>query len=137
MMISGKIRTAMIDHAMQEAPIEACGYLAGVSGSSGSHARRQFALKNIDAREDHFSFDPQEQFTVCKAVRQEGLQIVAVYHSHPVTPARPSEEDIRLAYDPEIVYVIVSLDGGEPSIRGFRILKGVVEEEPIIIEDNP
>ena len=134
MIVPWEIVKGMIDHAVREAPIEACGYLAGPDGGA---VKRMYALTNIDARADHFSFDPKEQFAVHKAARQEGFRILAVYHSHPATPARPSEEDIRLAYDPALIYVIVSLAEGEALVRGFRIRQGIVEEEPIIIEENP
>lgn len=111
------------------APIEACGYLAGSEGRITSY----YPLTNIDNREDHFSFDPQEQFVAQKSARREGLKIIGVYHSHPVTPARPSTEDIALAYDPAALYVIVSLMDEKPVIKGFWIRQGMVREEELII----
>lgn len=116
--------------AEREAPVESCGYLAGTEG----RVTRHFPMMNIDGKEDHFSFDPQEQFRVLKAARQEGLRIIGIYHSHPASPARPSPEDVRLAYDPTVVYVIISLLGSTRSIRGFYIRKGEIVEEPLIIE---
>jgi proteasome lid subunit RPN8/RPN11 len=56
---------------------------------------------------------------------------LANYHSHPETPARPSDEDIRLVYDPNISYVIVSLAAGQTDVKSFRIQNGVVEKEEI------
>jgi hypothetical protein len=46
-------------------------------------------------------------------------------------PRRPSAEDIRLAYDPQLSYVIVSLAAEPPDVRSFRIRAGVVEAEPV------
>jgi proteasome lid subunit RPN8/RPN11 len=117
-------------HAEREVPVEACGYLAGNSGN----ITRYYPLTNIDGKEDHFAFDPQEQFATQKAARQEGLRIIGIYHSHPASSARPSEEDIRLAYDPTVVYVIISLMGGTRTMRGFHIRKGEVVEEPLSVE---
>jgi proteasome lid subunit RPN8/RPN11 len=57
--------------------------------------------------------------------------ILANYHSHPETPARPSEEDIRLVFDPNISYVIASLASEIPDLKSFRIKNGVVEKEEI------
>jgi proteasome lid subunit RPN8/RPN11 len=54
-----------------------------------------------------------------KSARANGQKIIANFHSHPATPARPSEEDIRLAYDPNIVYIIISLAEAEPVIKAF------------------
>lgn len=132
MIIKRNIVEAIFAQAEQGAPIEVCGYLAGDSG----RVTRFYAMRNVDGKADHFSFDPKEQFDVHKSARQEGMRIIGVYHSHPVTPARPSLEDIRMAYDPAIVYVIVSLMGGVRTIRGFHITQGKVEDEPLITEEE-
>jgi proteasome lid subunit RPN8/RPN11 len=90
---------------------------------------KQFPLTNIDHSNEHFSFDPREQFGVLKEARSQGLQIIANYHSHPESPARPSEEDIRLAFDPDIIYIILSLqEKDNPVIKAFSIKEGIVEQ---------
>ena len=119
-------------HAEKDAPIEACGFLMG----SGGSVTRSFPVTNADKREDHFTFDPEEQWAAYKLAEEEGLDIIGVYHSHPAHPARPSPEDLRLAYDPSLLCVIVSLMGGERTVRGFYIEEGKVREEPLIIERN-
>jgi proteasome lid subunit RPN8/RPN11 len=124
-----KIIDALVAHAREEEPIEACGYLAARDGL----VCKLYPLTNTDQEAEHYSMDPKEQFAVVREAREEGLTVCAVYHSHPETPARPSEEDINLAYDPNMSYVIVSLFGDEPSVKSFRIRKGVVEVEPIEI----
>jgi proteasome lid subunit RPN8/RPN11 len=76
--------------------------------------------------------DPKEQFAVVKDLRAKGLSMLAVYHSHPETPARPSEEDIRLALTPDISSVIVSLaDSAVPSVKSYKIASGNVQIEAI------
>ncbi len=124
--IKEQVLERIVAHAEKEAPIEACGYLAGKNGVITKH----YELTNVDQSPEHFSFDPEEQFNVLKQVRNEGLEIMANYHSHPATPARPSQEDIRLAYDPAISYFIVSL-AGNPKIRSFKIKNGVVTQQKI------
>lgn len=118
--IPGNIVEELYDHAQTGLPEEICGYLAG----NGREVSRVFRMTNIDHSPEHFAFDPAEQFQVIRAARKEGLEILANYHSHPETPARPSEEDIRLAFDPEISYVIVSLAAAEPDMKSFRIRNG-------------
>ena len=125
--ISQQIIDEIINHASLGLPEEVCGYLAG----SGQIVNKQFRLTNIDHSPEHFSFDPVEQFQVVREARRLGLEILANYHSHPATPARPSEEDIRLAFDPNISYVIVSLVAELPDVKSFRIQKGKVEKEEI------
>ena len=124
------LHDALIEHARRDAPIEACGYLAGVvdvAGVAGAH----FPLTNIDASAEHFSFDPAEQFAAFKEAGKQGMKLIACYHSHPATPARPSAEDIKLAYDPPISYIIVSLAEEEPVVKSFRIQGGEVKTEEI------
>ncbi|MDR2034397.1 MAG: M67 family metallopeptidase [Helicobacteraceae bacterium] len=118
---------ALIDHAKADAPIEACGYLAGDKES----IKKIYKMKNVDNSEEHFSFDPNEQFTALKEAGKLGLRLTACYHSHPATPSRLSQEDIRLAYDPNISYIIVSLAGENPVVKSFRIKSGIANEEEI------
>jgi proteasome lid subunit RPN8/RPN11 len=127
--IPQQIINDLFDHAKTGLPEEVCGYLAG----TGREVTRQFRLTNIDHSNEHFSFDPQEQFQAVREARKAGLQILANYHSHPETPARPSQEDIRLAFDPNISYVIVSLAAEIPDIKSFRIQNSEVEKEEIEI----
>lgn len=119
----------IIEHAQKDNPIEACGYLAGSNGI----ITRSYPLTNIDNSPEHFSFDPKEQFGVVKDARKRKLEIIANYHSHPETPARPSEEDIKLAYDPNILYFIVSLAESEPYAKAFKIVNREVSPVEITI----
>lgn len=127
--IRNEIITSLIENAIKNAPIEACGYLAEKDNVIGTI----LPLTNIDNSEEHFSFDPKEQFDSVRKIRAEGMKLRAVYHSHPASPARPSEEDIRLAYDPNISYVIVSLYNNEKTVKSYIIKNGIVQEEEIVV----
>ena len=129
MKITKGILEKIYEQAEEEAPLEACGYLAGKEGVITSH----YKMTNIDKSETHFSLDPKEQFQVAKSVRADGSDLVAVYHSHPASPARPSEEDIRLAHDSSIIYVIVSLENEKRTCGAFTIKNGMVTPEPLDI----
>lgn len=115
-----------------ESPLEACGYLVG----RGDIAEIDFPMRNTDKSAEHFTMDPMEQFDAMRRARDAGLKILAVYHTHPATPARPSEEDIKLAYDPGIIYVIASLATATRGIKAFRIVGGQAREEKLIIVEN-
>lgn len=127
LIIPHHIQSDLIAHAREGLPEEVCGYLTG----TGREVLKQYRLTNMDHSAEHFSFDPAEQFQVMREARKAGHQILAVYHSHPATPARPSEEDIRLAFDPTISYVIVSMAAEIPDVKSFRIKNGEVEREEI------
>jgi proteasome lid subunit RPN8/RPN11 len=114
----------MVEQARVEAPIEACGILAGSSGK----VEKLYMMTNVDRSSDHFMMAPEEQFAVVKNIRSMSLEMLAIYHSHPETPARLSEEDIRLALTPDVIYVIVSLqDADVPVVKGF-----LMEESNIV-----
>ena len=125
--ISQRVLKAIIAQARQGLPCEICGYLAAKDDKIIAH----YELSNTDKAADHFSMDPAEQFAAIKDMRRKGIKMRAVYHSHPETPARPSLEDIKLAYDPEISYVIISLAAEEPVVKSFRIKAGKVATEQI------
>lgn len=129
MLLNKKVFDAIIAHARQGLPHEVCGYLAGREEELTKH----YELTNLDKAADHFTMSPKEQFAVIKETRRQGMAIKAVYHSHPDTPARPSDEDIKLAYDPDISYVIISLAAPEVEVKSFRIQRGEVTSEEITI----
>ncbi len=131
--INQDIFDAIVNHARNEAPLEACGYLG--EGGDGLVVKH-YPLTNVDASEEHYSLSPEEQFAAVRQMRAAGLKLRAIYHSHPASPARPSEEDIRLAYDPDISYVIVSLAGSQTAIKSFRIREAAVEIEEIEVKDD-
>ena len=125
--INKNIVDQIIIHAQKVFPIEACGYLAGIDNT----ITHSFVLRNTDNSEEHFSFDPAEQFAVVREARNTGLEIMANFHSHPYTPARPSQEDIRMANDPGILYFIISLADKAPQIKAFKVQHSIVEEVTI------
>ena len=128
--IKKEIYQEIVSHAVKDFPIEACGYLAEREGV----ICKRYHISNLDQSGEHFTMDPKEQFAVLKKATAEKLNLCAVYHSHPETPARPSEEDIRCAYDPAISYVIASLAEAKQSVKSFKIKDGQVEKEEIQIE---
>jgi proteasome lid subunit RPN8/RPN11 len=121
------IINAILEHGRREEPNEACGYLAARDGVVSRHIE----LTNIDAAPEHYSMDPAEQFAAMRQIREDGMQVAAVYHTHPETPARPSVEDIRLAHDSHIIYVIASLMPGVEPVRAFKIKDGEVTVVPL------
>ena len=120
----------MLEQARVEAPIECCGILAGRHG----RAEKLYKMANSEHRRDHFMMEPEQQFEAVKDIRSLSLEMLAIYHSHPETPARPSAEDIRLALTPGVIYVIVSLQGTNGhAVKGFQIEDGTITEVPVKI----
>lgn len=126
MIIPKHIIDELIEQAKKDAPNESCGYLLG----TGNIVTQNYPMENIDHSPEHFSFEPREQFAALRYARQHNLQILANWHSHPASPSRPSQEDLRLANDPTIRYAILSLLNDIPRLNSFKIVAGeVVEKE--------
>ncbi|MCL4440378.1 MAG: M67 family metallopeptidase [Firmicutes bacterium] len=133
--ISRILVNRIIQQAQEQLPIECCGILAGTVDSDTTKITEVYPMTNVDRSPEHFSLDPREQFDVYYSIRDKELKMLGNYHSHPSTPARPSLEDIRLAYDTEAIYVIVSLLEQPPVLKGFRIQMGQYTEIPLVIND--
>lgn len=125
----------ILDYCLAAVPYEACGLLGGISENGIKYVRKAYFLTNVDNSPEHFSMDPKEQFAALKDMRVNGWELLGNFHSHPATPSRPSEEDKRLAFDPNASYMIVSLvDEHNIAINSFHISKDVVRKEELIIE---
>ena len=119
----------LIKEAKRAYPNEACGILAG---GKDQRIEAVYPLTNIEPSSATYFADPKEQVQVMKQLREEGREIVGIYHSHPDGEAYPSERDVELALWPDSFYLIISLkDMDEPVIKAFRIRKGKIKEEEI------
>jgi len=115
----------ILDHCKMAFPNEACGILAG----KGEQVSRVYAMTNIEPSPVSYFMDPGEQFRVQKEMRERGEGMIAIFHSHPQSPAYPSAKDVKLAFYDDAVYMIVGLSGsGADEIRAFNIREGNVTE---------
>ncbi len=126
--ITGQQKQEIIEQARQAEKNEACGILAGKNAT----VERVYKMTNTsDKPETCYFMDPKEQLNVMKDIRNSGLEMLGIYHSHPASPAYPSAKDVELAFYPEAIYIIVSLQVGEPSFKAFKIVEGKISEEEI------
>jgi [CysO sulfur-carrier protein]-S-L-cysteine hydrolase len=118
--LAPEILETVTDHAKNVYPKEGCGLIAGVGVGS-----RFVPIRNCLASSTQYEMDAAELVQVLRDIREAGEQLLAIYHSHPHGPARPSKSDIERAYYPEAAHLIVSLaDLERPQIAAFRILDG-------------
>jgi proteasome lid subunit RPN8/RPN11 len=131
MRISREMIDELVAHARQEAPDECCGMIGGADG----YATTVYRAVNAEASPLRYSLDPRDQFRIMSEIEEREEKLVAIYHSHTSSPAYPSQTDVNLAFYPDAVYVIVSLEEpDEPSIRGFWIREGQVDEAELLVE---
>lgn len=129
--ISSLQKEEIMRHAKESMPHEACGILAGKTGK----VEKVYEMTNkSDTPGTCYFMDPKEQLKVMKEIRNSGLEILAIYHSHTGSGAYPSARDIELAYYPEAAYIIISLQNKvSPGIRTFKLVEGKIIEEEIIV----
>lgn len=121
----------IIEHARKWLPAEACGLIAGIDHEDGTREiKKVYLLTNVDNSNEHFTIDLNEHLAAIKDMRAEGLSPLGNWHSHPESPSRSSEEDIRLAVDKKASYLILSLmQPDEPVLNSFHVENGISTKE--------
>jgi len=135
LVIRSDLVDAMVAHARADHPDEACGVLAGPEGSD--RPERHIVMVNAERSPTFYRFDSQEQLKVWREMDDAGETPVVIYHSHTATEAYPSRTDVSLAAEPEAHYVLVSTrDPDQHELRSYRIIDGVVTEEPVKVVEQ-
>ena len=104
---------AILAHATDAAPDEACGLLLG---SGGRILEARPAANVAPDRGRHFEIDPQTLIDAHRAERHGGPQLIGYYHSHPTGLAEPSATDRSKAAHDGRVWAIAA-DG---AVRFWR-----------------
>lgn len=129
------VADAILAHARESAPHEACGVLAGRTGARDSEALLALRVRNVSphpARE--FLLAPEEQLAVILRIEDElGWDVVGFYHSHPEGPARFSAMDEARATWPGATYVLAHLAPMEGLVAARLAPEGSLTSEPIAI----
>lgn len=138
---------AMIAQAFAELPNECCGLFAGYIeeiefADRTVRVARRYPLTNALADPREFLSDARSMFDAVRDVRRNGLEVVAVYHSHPTSAAVPSKKDLDRNYSPDVMNYIVSLAGGVPMVRAWWLTETDYREaewrvvEPLVAENS-
>lgn len=127
----------LIDYATKHLPEEACGLIAGIEDGDVRVITKIYYLENVDHAIDHFTLDPKDQMNAIKDMRTLGIKPLGNWHSHPESPSRPSEEDIRLSFDSKASYMILSLMADNPVLNSYHVENGTYSKEDLrIISDE-
>lgn len=131
---------AMVAHARRDHPDEACGLLVGPEG--GDRAERIIPMLNAARSPTYYQFDEHEWLRVYRELQAADEDVVVVYHSHTATEAYPSRTDVNRADEYALFlasphYVLISTrDPGQHELRSYRIVEGVVTEEPVDVVES-
>ena len=130
--LNGELVDAIVRHCVAALPNEGCGLLAGRRARASLVADRFYPGTNRLASPSRFAMDPAEVMAALTAIDRDGHRLAAVVHSHPTTEAVPSRTDLREAYYPEALLLIVSLAGETPRLRAWRPPLGDEDQSTVV-----
>ena len=115
--ISEQLLSEIREHGIRDYPYECCGLLLGRYEADAKIARETHPISNAreeSAKRNRFLIQPEELMRGERYARSKELEVVGFYHSHPDSPARPSQYDLEHAW-PTYSYIIVSTSEGHSS----------------------
>lgn len=125
----------LVAQARRDAPNETCGLIGG----RDERALRIYPLQNVDENPRvRYLAEPQELLQAIRDVEEgHDWQILAIYHSHPASPAYPSPTDVARAFYPDAIYILISLLNPElAQVRGFQIKDEKIAEVTLSVEEG-
>ncbi|MEG3618626.1 M67 family metallopeptidase [Magnetovibrio sp. PR-2] len=134
-----RLRSDQLDdiHAQAEAayPFECCGLLAGRTDSRGEVTLTRVVPSPNTLHDetagggmDRFEVDPQVRFDLMRALSGTEEEIIGHYHSHPDHPAEPSETDVNMAFEPEMIWLICAVSHGQAEVtQAFQLNRDTQE----------
>ncbi|NQU57607.1 MAG: M67 family metallopeptidase [Rhodospirillales bacterium] len=123
-------------------PNECCGLLAGLGAPGEAITITDVhPSDNVcdEQRHDRFEVDPRVRLKLMRALEDGPMRIVGHYHSHPDHPAEPSEHDLKMAFEPDLLWLIVSvIDARATETTAHRVNaeRTAFEKIPLSIEDT-
>ena len=118
-------------------PHEACGLLIGHSEGPRSEVARVTAARNLNRHRprDRYLLDPADFLAADCSARDDGLDVVGFWHSHPDHPARPSDTDLEAAWAGYSYLIITTTATGASRLRSWRLDGGGFREETVCQEE--
>ena len=116
------VAAEILNHARRNPNEECCGLLAGRHGAIA----QAFPAQNVaEHPATAYEIAPKELFRIMREIRDAGLELVGIYHSHPNGENQPSPRDVERAYYPDAAYFILSAHAKAPNpIRAYSIRDG-------------
>jgi proteasome lid subunit RPN8/RPN11 len=124
--ISRQFYKEMLAQTLRDFPRECCGLLGGLIVPKGERqiyrVERRYPLFNSAASAARFEADPKGLFLAFKAMRQLGIGLLAIYHSHPASDPIPSRTDLVWNnFGPEVVHLILSLTNESEPLKAWHL----------------
>jgi len=125
------IHQQMVEHARAELPNECVGMLIG---SGDGVVTEYLPLVNELKSPTRFLTEPRSMLRAEKRCRELQFKVLALFHSHPTSPAVPSKHDVADHYSSEVICLILSLASSNTPMRGWWITQGSFQEAVVLID---
>ena len=129
-------------HGVLDYPYECCGLLLGRYGPEGKIVSETYPISNAreeSAKRNRFLITPEELMRGERYARGKDLEVVGFYHSHPDSPAVPSQYDLEHAW-PSYSYIVIAVEKGlAADLRSWEMEsdRSRFNEEEIVSEARP
>jgi proteasome lid subunit RPN8/RPN11 len=127
----------IIAHCQRDAPIEACGVLAGTVHYAGQDPVKEvvavYPCRNELQSPTEYRISPDEQIHIFSTIDELELRLVGFYHSHPHHSTRPSKLDETRANYYGHSYLIIALRPLHAS-SWILLQQGTFQEERIALK---
>jgi proteasome lid subunit RPN8/RPN11 len=120
LVIPDTLLAELVARARRELPNECCGLLAGHVADGAGAASASFPVGNDAASSSEYETNARDMLGAFRAMRERGLELLAIYHSHPMSEPVPSRRDLeRNTYGESVAHVIVGFPNGQPHVRAW------------------
>lgn len=126
--ISSSHKELLLNHAKNQKPYEACALLFGKEENGMIIVKEIFITQNIENSSISFSISNEQLIKAYNLAEMKRLEIVGIFHSHPISKAYPSSTDEKFMFTNPVVWIIL---GEKNDMRAF-ILDSKIVEIPII-----
>jgi [CysO sulfur-carrier protein]-S-L-cysteine hydrolase len=135
--IPRSVYEGMLWHALAECPLECCGLLAGVVREDDvGEVHLRYPLLNAAASPVEFESEPRSHFSADRDIRRQGLEVLAIYHSHPTSEPVPSRKDRERSWSADVVNLIVSLATTPPKVCAWWLTAETYREAEWAIQEG-
>lgn len=124
LILPNRLREQIVDHLQKAYPNEGGGFLLGVLDGAIASVRHIQRVENVAESEEQYhryAMTPTDWMRLEDQADSLGLTLIGYYHSHPDSPAIPSEYD-RVHALPNFRYLITAVYGAQAAeMRAWQL----------------
>ena len=125
---------ALIEHSINELPLEACGLLVSKIGEM-DRICLVVPMRNLSKKDKKVTYliNPKDLVETELKLESKNLESIGVYHSHPHHPAFPSETDLKNAYSNWLYFIVKVTELKQTDVKAWMLQNGKFVEMKFLI----